>query len=193
MKNPFIPKIIRRQKRKFNIKSSDTRRYVGQTVASFSGMIIALSWNDLIQNFVDVLKEEYPILSLFGGTFAAILLTIVAVGLGILFLNSIDSRERKMEMNVDASRYWKIDFFNRLKSEHIKTRYFTLSEVENRIFNQMNCKNGEYQDNKILFTAEDEFHHYNIELIPIEKSEYEKNTEKPMPVVADEKTKEETA
>lgn len=177
-----ISTTFRHQKRKFNIKGSDTRWYVGQTVASFSGMIIALSWNDLLQNFVDVLKEDFPILSIFGGVFAAALLTIIAVGLGILFLNSLGNTDKKVEQIIDASKHWKVDFFDRRGIFIKKTRYFTLSDLQENILNQFHIQNIETENNTIKIQGEDEFHGYILKLIPIKKSEYEENSAQPLPI-----------
>lgn len=162
---------FRHQKRKFNVKSSDTRRYVGQTVASFSGMIIALSWNDLLQNFIDVMKDDFPILSIFGGLFAAVLLTFVAIMLGILFLNSLGNNDKKIEQLIDASKYWKVEFFNRTGEILKKTRFFTLNDLQKHVINQIHSHDVRSEENKITIQGEDEFHGYMLNLIPIEKAE----------------------
>lgn len=173
---------IQQQKRKFNIKSSETRRYIGASVASFTGMIIALSWNDLLQNFIDVLKESFPFLSLFGGLLVAIFLSFVAIFVGILFLNSLENSERKVESLIDSSLYWCIDFYNHDQTLKRKTRYFTLQDLEKRIITQMNFQNIEKNGNTIRLEAQDEIARYVLVLTPIEKEEYQKNTEKPLPL-----------
>lgn len=73
--------------------------FVTRVVASFVGMIIALSWNNILKHLIDLLKENYPILSLLGGAVGALLVTVITLQIAILFVRNyeVDSSGNPLE------------------------------------------------------------------------------------------------
>ncbi len=83
------------------VKSDHSARFLIRVVGSFVGMIIALSWNNILASAISVLSQRAPILSLFGGLVAAILVTWLVLTLGIRFFNKMVIAEEKLEQGKD--------------------------------------------------------------------------------------------
>ncbi|NJP03855.1 hypothetical protein HC823_01080 [Candidatus Gracilibacteria bacterium] len=79
------------------VKSDHSARFLIRVVGSFVGMIIALSWNNILASVITLLGEQAPVLSLFGGLISAILVTWIVLTLGIQFFNKMVIAEDKLE------------------------------------------------------------------------------------------------
>ena len=79
------------------IKSDHSARFIIRVVGSFVGMIIALSWNNILSSIIELLGQRAPILSLFGGLLSAILVTWIVLTLGIRFFNQMVIAEETVD------------------------------------------------------------------------------------------------
>jgi len=90
----------------FKPKNESARRFLVSFVAGFVGMIIALAWNNILAEIISLLAEDFPILSLFGGLIAAILITVLVLAIALSFFNNLNEKEEpsKAEQQEDNKK-----------------------------------------------------------------------------------------
>ncbi len=161
------------------VRNSDARSFYIISVSSFVGLAIAIAWTDLVSLFFDVLKEDFPILSLFGGLIASIIVTIVALLVGLTLVNRLETKLQKAEKMVDGGAYWRAIYFDADNNFNGKIRYFTLDSLEKRVLKRVLIKDLKQEGQDIELSIDGEFGKERIMLSPITRTEYEKRTEKP--------------
>lgn len=85
MKFPQVPKP----------KNDNATKFLVAVVAGFVGMIIALSWNNILVSFIDIISAKVPLVGVFGGLVTAVVVTFLGVSFGVWFLNHLNQEEEK--------------------------------------------------------------------------------------------------
>ncbi len=178
-KNSF-KKIYQKEKLQLHVRNSDARSFYIISVSSFVGLAIAIAWTDLVSLFFDVLKEDFPVLSLFGGLIASVIVTAVALLIGLILVNRLETDLQKAEKMVDGAEFWRAIYFDADNNFFGKIRYFTLADLEKRVLKRVviNKLKKDGQDVELDIDSEDGIE--KVLLSPVPKSEYEKEIETPM-------------
>jgi len=73
--------------------NDESRKFIVAVIAGFVGMIMALSWNNILVSFLDLVSKKIPILGVLSGLVTATVITFCAVFFGIWFLNHLNSKD----------------------------------------------------------------------------------------------------
>ena len=85
MKLPQIPKP----------QNDNAQKFLVSVVAGFVGMLIALSWNNILISFISIISKKVPLVGIFGGLLTAIIITFLGVFFGVWFLNHLNGQDEK--------------------------------------------------------------------------------------------------